>query len=415
MLLESSFPATPTYLQISWARDEMHYVPPYTRSDSFQIRLDPYRQECGHVSKYLSQVRMQETYGCTAHPSRSCRTGRGRSNVLRWVKQQTFGNARALPCSCSPPDNNNRLTPTAVFHGQEWSDEEVTIPMGGPVVCLPWSVRCLQRDIITESTGFPLYDSFLAAFPYAHFGEIAQFLLQKRAFISIGELLKFFGVLVPLTRFGFGKRHAFWKGSPTSKYIPAPAFGKTGMSRNRFDEILQCVRSDRQTQPWYAGCSGLGKKGGIHDWPFRVNRSSLGLIVVDAWLVYSGGRGVRTGMDQRDVYEQLADQLIDTYFDSVGLCDHPSDLDKPGVAPRGGIGAHPTPTKKKSIRAVPVLHSSCKESAASALLRQLTLAPFVWMTVLRADRPGFVRKTTVNALAYSFGAITASRAQLHCI
>jgi hypothetical protein len=83
----------------------------------------------------------------------------------------------------------------------------------------------------------------------------------------------------------------FWKGSPTSKYIPGPAFGKTGMSRNRFDEILQRVRSDRQAQPLFAGRPGLGKKGGIHDWPFRVNCSALGLIVVDAWLVYSDGRG----------------------------------------------------------------------------------------------------------------------------
>jgi hypothetical protein len=131
------------------------------------------------------------------------------TELLHWLFKRpqmgeaaTFGMASAVPCiCCSPPDHSNRLTPTAVFHGQEWSDEEVTVPMGGPVLCLPWSVRCLQGYIITESTGFPLYDTFLAALPYAHFGEIAQFLLRKRAFISVGELLKFFGVLVLLMRF----------------------------------------------------------------------------------------------------------------------------------------------------------------------------------------------------------------------
>jgi hypothetical protein len=71
------------------------------------------------------------------------------------------------------------------------------------------------------------------------------------------------------------------------------------------------------------------------------------VIFVDAWLVYSGGLGIRPGMDQREFYEHLDDQLIDKYFDSGGLCDRPSDLVTPGATPRSGIGAHLTPTKKK--------------------------------------------------------------------
>jgi hypothetical protein len=52
LLLERSSPVTPTYLQTSYPSDEVHCVTPHTRSGSFQIRLDPYMLELGHVSKY---------------------------------------------------------------------------------------------------------------------------------------------------------------------------------------------------------------------------------------------------------------------------------------------------------------------------------------------------------------------------
>jgi Transposase IS4 len=530
-------------------------------------------------------------------------------------EKATLGKAGAVAYSCRPSDYSNRLTPTAVVHGQEWYEEEVRIPIGGPVMRRPWSVRRLQGDIISESTDFsslPPYDYFLAMFPYAHLGEIArltniQLLQQKCSLISVGELLKFFGVLVLMTRFEFGKRHDLWKTSPSSKYIPAPAFGKTVTSRNRFDQISGCIRfSDqlktqeelksvryrwmlvndfvsavnthrrtivtpselicvdesiarwygrgghwidmdlphyvsidrkpengcevqnaacgksgimlnirlvttaddearwtaeigdtelghgtallsRLVQPWagtgrivcadsyfasveaaevmggmclkfigvvktamkrypmailsgrelshrvervslvakstsgevkmmvmtwvdrdrryfiattsctldgescsrarwrqledrpervelvvpqpqatevyYTACAqidrhnlcrqadlDLEKKVGTHDWSFRVNCTVLRMIVVDAWLVYSGGCGIRTRMDQRAFYEQLADQLIDNSFDSVRLRDRPSALVTPGVPTRSGIGAHLTPTKKKRKR-----------------------------------------------------------------
>jgi hypothetical protein len=102
----------------------------------------------------------------------------------------------------------------------------------------PWSVRRLQGDLISESTHFSSltpYDYFLSMFPYAHLGENDRLTnihlqLQKLALISVGEQLKFFGVLVLMTLFEFGKRHDLWKTSPSSTYIAAPAFGKTGMS-----------------------------------------------------------------------------------------------------------------------------------------------------------------------------------------
>jgi hypothetical protein len=122
-------------------------------------------------------------------------------------EEATLGKAGAVVYSCHPPDNSNRLTPTAVVPGQEWNEEEVTIPIGGPDMRRPWSLRRLQGDLISKRTGFSSltpYDYFLAMFPCAHLGEIARLTKihlqkQKLALISVGELLKFFGVVVLMT------------------------------------------------------------------------------------------------------------------------------------------------------------------------------------------------------------------------
>ena len=64
--------------------------------------------------------------------------------------------------------------------------------------------------------------------------------------LSTGELLKFFGVLVLGTKFEFSDRRSLWSTTAPSKYIPAPHFGRTGMSRNRFDHIFANLRTGPQ-------------------------------------------------------------------------------------------------------------------------------------------------------------------------
>jgi hypothetical protein len=43
--------------------------------------------------------------------------------------------------------------------------------------------------------------------------------------------------MVLATRFEYGKRANLWKRSQNSQYVPAPNFGDTGMSHNRFDVL----------------------------------------------------------------------------------------------------------------------------------------------------------------------------------
>ena len=68
--------------------------------------------------------------------------------------------------------------------------------------------------------------------------------LRKKhmADLTVKELLMFFGILILSTRFEFGIRAELWSSTAPSKYRPAPAFGKCGMSRTRFDVLFTAMR-----------------------------------------------------------------------------------------------------------------------------------------------------------------------------
>ncbi len=48
---------------------------------------------------------------------------------------------------------------------------------------------------------------------------------------TAGEVLKFFGVMILSTKFEFKSRSSLRLITPTSKFIAAPSFDETGMSR----------------------------------------------------------------------------------------------------------------------------------------------------------------------------------------
>jgi hypothetical protein len=107
-----------------------------------------------------------------------------------------------------------------------------------------------------------------------------------------------------------------------------------------------CAQIDRHNRCREADLM-LERRVGTHDWSFRVNCSLLGMITVDAFLVYSGGCGIRRHMDQRSFYEKLADQLINNSFDFAGRRDRSAPLVNPQEVMRSGRDVHLTPTKKR--------------------------------------------------------------------
>ena len=61
-----------------------------------------------------------------------------------------------------------------------------------------------------------------------------------------GEVLRFLGVLILITRFEFGNRRDLWSNVSTSRFIPSPKLGQTGMSRGRFDDLFSFFRWSHQ-------------------------------------------------------------------------------------------------------------------------------------------------------------------------
>ena len=92
----------------------------------------------------------------------------------------------------------------------------------------------------------------------------------------------------------------------------------------------------------------------------RVNSSLLGVCIVDAWLLYKGGKGSRATMSQMEFYSKLAEGLIDNRFDEFGLRSRP-DVVMPSEDEHliSGIKAHLTPTTRKRKRSDGSVTNSC--------------------------------------------------------
>ena len=89
------------------------------------------------------------------------------------------------------------------------------------------------------------YDYFMCCFPKKQLQDMVSQTNEKlsaadKGQLTTGELLKWLGITLLMTRFEFGERASLWNTESTCKYIAAPAFGeKTGMSRDRYTEILR--------------------------------------------------------------------------------------------------------------------------------------------------------------------------------
>lgn len=147
--------------------------------------------------------------------------------------------------------------PTVVVHDQRWYKDDAAAKrdVNGPVPSREWGIRTMVGDVLTKGSQndgrMSRLDFFLLMFPPRQLDLMCCETSKQLAHNNFtettkGELLKFFGICILITRFEFGSRASLWSQVAPSKYIPAPAFGKTGMSRHRFDRIWQCLRFGEQ-------------------------------------------------------------------------------------------------------------------------------------------------------------------------
>ena len=87
----------------------------------------------------------------------------------------------------------------------------------------------------------------------------ARLAVENKALTSKGEILKFFGIVILITKFEFGSRRSLWSTAALAKYQPAPGLGQTGMSRHRFDDIWKAIRFLEQRIPidWFVAIPTL--------------------------------------------------------------------------------------------------------------------------------------------------------------
>ena len=75
------------------------------------------------------------------------------------------------------------------------------------------------------------------SYPKNHDANQSSYFNCQKPETTIGEILKLVGVLILNTEFDFVSRRTSWSSVAPSKYVPDPCFGKTGIIRNRFDDI----------------------------------------------------------------------------------------------------------------------------------------------------------------------------------
>jgi hypothetical protein len=169
----------------------------------------------------------------------------------------------APPPAVDPPVHPPAVTtppvpPVVVIHEQEWfiDDAAIKSPQNQRANNYKaWGMRDSIGNIHGPGTDrgrhLSRLDYFLMSFPPKQLSKMIR--LTNRALIAAsrkqatkGELLKYFGVMILCTRYEFTSRASLWSTTAPSKYVNAAALGKTGMPRQRFDDLWRYLVWSKQ-------------------------------------------------------------------------------------------------------------------------------------------------------------------------
>ena len=186
------------------------------------------------------------------------------SNTNTSSEEPTVAVIRETPPLTTENNNNiiaNNDTPlpeaAAMVHNQEWfvDDPATKLPVNGNYHSCNWAVKTRMGYMLGQGgdhqNSYSHLEYFLMLFPPEQLQLILQLTnnelaMARKNYTTAGEIVKFFGVMLLVTRFEFGSRASLWSNVTTNKYIPAPSFGLTGMPRKRFDDLWMCIRFSDQ-------------------------------------------------------------------------------------------------------------------------------------------------------------------------
>ena len=200
----------------------------------------------------------------STQPTATLPTLEAPSNTNASLEQPTVVVARETPPLTTENNNNviaNNDTPlpeaAATVHDQEWfvDDPATKLPVNGNYHSRNWAVKTRMGYMLgrggDHQNSYSRLEYFLMLFPPEQLQLILQLTNNKLAmarknYTTAGEIVKFFGVMLLVTRFEFGSQASLWSNVTTNKYIPAPSFGLTGMPWKRFDDLWMCIRFSEQ-------------------------------------------------------------------------------------------------------------------------------------------------------------------------
>lgn len=148
-------------------------------------------------------------------------------------------------------------SPVAAVHGANWykDDNATRLPMNGPMVDTDFTIKTSMGDNIGRCSDrnhrWSRLEYFIFMFPPAQLNLMVneanvQLEKENKQHTTKGEVLKFIGMCILITRFEFGNRSTLWSTTAPSKYIPAASLGRTGMKRHRFDDLWKHMRFSQQ-------------------------------------------------------------------------------------------------------------------------------------------------------------------------
>ena len=186
------------------------------------------------------------------------------SNTNTSLEQPTVAVARATPPLTTENNdtviaNNDAPLPeaAATVHEQEWfvDDPATKLPVNGTYHSRNWAVKMRMGYMLgrggDHQNSYSRLEYFLMLLPPQQLQLILQLTnnelaIARKNYTTAGEIVKFFGVMLLVTRFEFGSQASLWSNVTTNKYIPAPSFDLTGMPRKRFDDLWMCIRFSEQ-------------------------------------------------------------------------------------------------------------------------------------------------------------------------
>lgn len=159
----------------------------------------------------------------------------------------------------------------AESHGIQWyrdRDNVTKLGMGKSLARHQWRLKSQFDPLLSITDGsnadmtLEPFDIFMMLLPnelleatVRYTNERLSKLPHPRGPTTQGELLKFFGVLILGSFVDFDDRKNLWSKKSDNKYIHAPNFGKTGMSRDRFLTLFVNIRYSHQPENQPTGMS----------------------------------------------------------------------------------------------------------------------------------------------------------------